>query len=209
MVFVDYLTKWVEAYPTADQTSETITRLLIDHIICRYSVHAGLLSDHGANLLSFLVMDLCELSGMKKVNTTASHPQTENVNCMISAMIAKCAHKFEGELDRYLQQLWFAYRIKPYDSSSESAFYLLYGSDKCYPTETALSQLLLLYKVDIDDYHLAVTLGLTEAWSWPKETKDPDKKARVIWLKMEDRVMVFMPSETTGKHEVGVTVKCK
>ena len=65
VVFVDYLTKWVEAYPTADQTRGTITRLLIDHIICRHGVPAELLSDRGANLLSLLVMGLCELLGMK------------------------------------------------------------------------------------------------------------------------------------------------
>ena len=45
MVFADYLTKWVEAYPTADQMSETIARLLIDHIVCRHGVPAELLSD--------------------------------------------------------------------------------------------------------------------------------------------------------------------
>lgn len=43
MVFIDYLTKWVEVYPTANQTSETIARLLIDHIICRHGVPAELL----------------------------------------------------------------------------------------------------------------------------------------------------------------------
>ena len=87
VVFADYLTKWVEAYPTAEQTSETIARLLIDHIVCRHGVPAEVLSDHGANLLSSLVVDLCRLLGMKKVNTTASHPQTdglvENVNRVI------------------------------------------------------------------------------------------------------------------------------
>ena len=45
VVFADYLTKWAEAYPTADQMSETISRLLIDHIVCRYGVPAELLSD--------------------------------------------------------------------------------------------------------------------------------------------------------------------
>ena len=34
VVIVDYLTKWVEAFPVADQTSETIAALLVDEIIC-------------------------------------------------------------------------------------------------------------------------------------------------------------------------------
>ena len=34
VVFVDYLTKWVEAFPVADQTSETVAALLVDEIFC-------------------------------------------------------------------------------------------------------------------------------------------------------------------------------
>jgi len=38
VVFVDFLTKWAEAYPTADQTTETIVRLMVDNIICCHRV---------------------------------------------------------------------------------------------------------------------------------------------------------------------------
>ena len=34
LVFLDYLTKWVEAYPLPDQTSGTIARVLVDRVIC-------------------------------------------------------------------------------------------------------------------------------------------------------------------------------
>ena len=86
------MTKWVEVYPTADPTSETITRLMIDHIICRHGVPAEL-SDRGANFHVIPGDGLVRLLGMKMVNTTASHPQTdglvENVNRTILAMIAQ------------------------------------------------------------------------------------------------------------------------
>ena len=38
IVFVDYLTKWVEAVATGDQTSGTIARLLVDNIVCCHGV---------------------------------------------------------------------------------------------------------------------------------------------------------------------------
>ena len=88
-------------------------------------------------------------------------------------------------------------------------FVLLYGRDACCPTETALSQPLSPYQVDIDDYHSEVTLGLTKAWktaqtniafAQKRQKVQHDTKARVIPLKIGDRVMVFMPSETTGKQ---------
>ena len=36
IVFVDCLTKWVEAYALSDQTSETIARVLVDNVICQH-----------------------------------------------------------------------------------------------------------------------------------------------------------------------------
>ena len=34
MVFVEYLTQWVEAYVVTDQTSGTLARLLVKNVIC-------------------------------------------------------------------------------------------------------------------------------------------------------------------------------
>jgi len=95
VVFVEYLTKWVEAYAVEDQTSETIARLLIDNVVCRHGAPTQLLSDRGANLLSGLMQDVCDLLGVKKANTTSYHPQTdglvENMNRTLRAMLAKHA----------------------------------------------------------------------------------------------------------------------
>ena len=50
VVLVDYLTKWVEACATQNQTCETIARLLGDKVVCQHRVPAELLSDRWANL---------------------------------------------------------------------------------------------------------------------------------------------------------------
>ena len=49
LAFVDYLTKWVEAFPVQDQSAETISRLLVMEIFCRHGAPELLLSDRGAN----------------------------------------------------------------------------------------------------------------------------------------------------------------
>ena len=69
--FVIYLTKWVESFHLDNQTSESIVRLLIDHEICRHGVPEALISDHGHNLVSTLNQEVCEVTGMQKLNTTA------------------------------------------------------------------------------------------------------------------------------------------
>lgn len=51
----------------------------MDEIIPFCGVPEALLSDRGTNLLSHLMCDVCELLGVKKLNTTAYHPQCDGL----------------------------------------------------------------------------------------------------------------------------------
>lgn len=83
-VFKDYLTKWVEAYATEDQTSETKARLLVYNIVCRHEVPTQLLLDRWQNLLSGLIQEVCELLGMHNVNTSGSPDGCQNRHWRLS-----------------------------------------------------------------------------------------------------------------------------
>ena len=211
--FVDYLTKWVESFPTDNQTSETIVKLLIDHVICRHGVPEALISDRGPNLLSTLMQEVCSLTGMRKLNTTAYHPQAdglvENFNRTLRAMLAKAAAKFGTNWDEHLNHVLFAYRTKPHESTGESPFFLLYGRDARIPTETALSTPRTAYQVDLDDYKTELCHGLTTAWELAKgQIKKAQKKQKRYYdrsaqkrdIVSGDRVMVFMPREHSGRN---------
>ena len=54
--------QWIKAFPMQDHSSETIAKLLVDHVIC-HGVPNQLLSDQGMNLLSDLILH--QLTGMK------------------------------------------------------------------------------------------------------------------------------------------------
>ena len=52
-----------------------ISRLLVEKAIRRHGVPKELLSDRGPNLLSNLMLDICNIIiGMKEVSTIAYHP---------------------------------------------------------------------------------------------------------------------------------------
>ena len=93
MVFADYLTKWIEAFPVPDQSAETIARLLVEKVVCVHGVPEQLLSDRGANILSELVLEICSLLGIDNLNTSGCHPQTdglvEKFNSTLISMISK------------------------------------------------------------------------------------------------------------------------
>lgn len=102
-----------------------------------------------------LTSSLNSLTGMKKINTSGYHPQTdglvEKFNSTIQSMIAKSSettHKW----DRQLPYLLFAYRSVVQETTKESPFFLLYGRDPRLPSETLLEQTRTTYLVDLNDY---------------------------------------------------------
>lgn len=212
VVFLDYLTKWAEAFAVSDQTAETIARLLIENIVCRHGVPEELLSDRGPNFLSELVREVCKLLGVKKINTSGYHPQcdglVEKFNSTLINMIAKSAESRAHDWDRHLPYLLFSYRVSVQDSTKESPFFLLYGRDPRVPTETALSQPRTAYMVDLDDYKTEFVCNLSDAWKIAQENikvaqtrqkSQYDKKSKESTYKVGDRVMTYMPSEVQGK----------
>ena len=118
-------------YPAPDLKAERIARILVEDIVPL--VPEALLSDQGTNLLSYLMMDVCRLLGIKKLNTTASHPQcdgaVERFNRTLKAMLRKQASKYGTQWDKYLYGVLWAYRNTPHSTTGEKPSYLLFGFD--------------------------------------------------------------------------------
>jgi hypothetical protein len=210
---VDYLTKWAEAFPIPDQKADTIARLFVEHVVCRHGVPEQLLSDRGANFLSELIRGVCDILGVKKINTSGYHPQTdglvEKFNSTLVNMIAKCCQTRDRDWDEHLPYLLFAYRSMVQESTRESPFCLLYGRDPRVPTETGLSAVSQTYPVDIEDYRSELVTKLTDAWATAREhikgAQDTqkiqyDRRAEKANVRVGDRVMVYMPSDVQGKE---------
>ena len=171
-----------------DQSAETIARLLVEEIFCRHGAPQELLSDRGANFLSNLIHEVCQILKIKKVNTSGYHPQTdglvEKFNGTLTNMLAKSAEK-NSNWDSHLPFLLFAYRATVQESVRESPFYLLYGRDPRFPTEE-LQNNSPNYAVDVEDYKSALTTHLSEAWSLAKSSiKQAQVKQKEIYDKLQ------------------------
>ena len=85
------------ALPMADQKAHRIARLLVTEVVPLFGVPKALLSDRGANLLSHLMMDVCRLLGIQKLNTTAHHLEcdgmVERFNRILKTILCKQAAK--------------------------------------------------------------------------------------------------------------------
>ena len=140
VVFQDFLA----SSPLASTRSEDreAFRLLVEQVVPLFDVPEALLSDCGTNLLSHLMMGVCQLLGIKKLKTTSYHPQcdglVERFNRTLKSMLRKHAANFRVQWDWYLPGVLWAYCNMPHDSTGEMPSFLLYGVNCRHPTEAAL-----------------------------------------------------------------------
>ena len=74
--FLDYLTKWVDAFAVPDQSATTIAKLLVEEIFCRHGAQEHLLPYRGANFLSGLIQDVCKYLNVKRsIHLVTIHKQ--------------------------------------------------------------------------------------------------------------------------------------
>ena len=211
VVFMDYLTKWPEVYPTPDQTAATVANLLVREIVSRHGVPSELLSDRGRAFLSSLLQEVQLLLGYKKVNTTAYHPQTdglvERFNRTLTAMLAKTVERGGRDWDQRLPFVLFAYRASQQQSTLESPFFLLYGRDPRLPTDTAMYPKKTRKMVDLKEYGVELASHMSEAWdlarqcvrkAQKRQKEYYDRKVRLPSFRVGDRVFLFKPADKTG-----------
>ena len=206
VVFQDYRPM---VYAIPDQKAHRIARILVDEVIPFYRIPECLLSDRGTNLLSHLMRDLCQMLGIKKLNTTAYHPEcdgmVERFNQTLKSMLRKHAARFGKQWDRFLSGVLYAYRNTPHESTGEKPSYLLFGTDLRSPTEAAYLPPSELDWTVPEDYRVEVTTMLSSARSLAVENI---QKAQKVYKHYYDRkarqkpfkeVLIRFPSEEQGK----------
>ena len=157
--------------------------------------------------------DVCELLGVKKLNTTAYHPQcdgmVERLNRTLKTMLRKHVAKFHGQWDRLLPGVLWAYRNTPHKSTREKPSFLLFGIDLKSPTEAALLPPDSLDPTDLGSYLEELILSLSSARELAvasiqeaqKSYKTQyDKRGKVAKFRVGDWVFVHFSEEETGKR---------
>ena len=213
IVFQDFATKWPMVFPAPDQQAIRIVKLLTEHIVPFFGVPEALLSDRETKLLSHLMLDVCKLLGIKKLNTTAYHPQcdgmVERFNRTLKTMIRKHVTDFGKQWDQYLPGLLWAYRNTPHESTGEKPSYLLFGIDCRSPTEACLMPPNGLRPVDIEDYREELTLSLSSARITTAESVQKaqsrykaqyDRKSTNRSYKPGDWILIRFPQDETGSQ---------
>ena len=152
---------------SARPTTERITKLLSEEIVKFFGVLEALLSDRGTNLLSHLMLDVCNSLGTTKLNTTTYHPEcngmVERFNRTLKAMLRKPAAQYGTQWDKHLPGISWVYRNTPHSTTGEKLSFHLFGYDCKSPSEAAMLPPDGAQPTDIADYRQELTESLSTA----------------------------------------------
>ncbi|XP_028417823.1 uncharacterized protein LOC114542487 [Dendronephthya gigantea] len=211
-LFSDYLTRWPEAFAVSTIEASVIAKLLVNEIFCRHGAPKTLLSDRGKNFLSKLIREVCGLLDIKKLNTTAYHPQTdglvERFNSIISQSLSMYVSANQKDWDEFLPSILFAYRTSPQATTGDSPFYLLYGREPRLPIDVnILPPQTDKLSTSIAEHRARIVSQLEEAQRLAKANTERtqqqmkaryDLKSKPDTYRIGQRVWVFTPKTQKG-----------
>ncbi|KAE9140019.1 hypothetical protein PF010_g355 [Phytophthora fragariae] len=145
LVFVDYFTRWAEAFAVGALDSITFVDAMVNGVVSRHGVPSRLLSDNGRNFTSDVAKSFYQTLGIKKLFGAAYHPQTqglvERFNGTLIGMLMMHVDEAQTDWDVYLPRVLFAYRTAYHEALGDTPFFMLYGRDPVLPLDVAFLNL--------------------------------------------------------------------
>ena len=137
LTFKDTFTKWVEAFPIANYTSQTIARILEREFSPRHGVPAQLHSDCGTSFKSEVLVDALKQLGCDKIYTPPYNPKSNAVERPHADFRKALAamRTTNKDWEENLPAILFALRSKTNTSTKFSPFFLLHGRHMSTPLD--------------------------------------------------------------------------
>ncbi|CAK1595243.1 unnamed protein product [Parnassius mnemosyne] len=79
VTMIDRTTRWPEAIPTDDTSAESVAKIIYENWITRFRSPQTITTDQGRNFESNLFLKVLQTMGIKKIRTTAYHPQSNGI----------------------------------------------------------------------------------------------------------------------------------
>ena len=202
LVFVDSLSRWVEAIPLkAEPTAIEYMQLLHEHVVLRYGPPRALRSDRGSNLAAKIIKAYSTVLGTNMLVSKAHHHESAaSVERFNKTLIEMVRTVDPGGLkwEKWLPFLLYCYHATPHRVTGESPAYLLYGRELRGPSDAVLNTQGLLaasrQAAEVSVRKLRVAWRLAEAATLKQQVADKSDRDRKMeappLFKPDDRVLV-------------------
>ena len=131
LVVTDHFTRHTMAFMTEDMTAHTMACVLYHHYFYIFGTPLCLMMDNNLAFTSKVVQELCNLSGVKRVCTSAYHPQSneaiEQQHQTVIKMIGRLSQDEKANWPKHLPELIQAYNGTRSAIMGYSLHYLLFG----------------------------------------------------------------------------------
>lgn len=197
----DDLSKFSISVALPNQEAKTVAKALIDNVICIYGIPYSILTDKGTNFMSSVFQDICKLFKIKKLNTTAYHPQSngalERSHQTLEDFLKHFIKPNQTDWPEWIQLATFSYNTTPHTATKFTPFEIIFGKKANLPSSiTQTPKFLYTY----DDYmeNIKMKLQTTRKHAYDnllksKENykKNYDNKIIVFEFQPNDEVLLL------------------
>ncbi|XP_077388164.1 retrovirus-related Pol polyprotein from transposon 412 [Festucalex cinctus] len=215
LVVTDHFTRYAQAFPTKDQKSVTVAKVLWEKYFAHYGLPARIHSDQGRDFESRLIKELLSILGVRKSRTSPYHPQgdaqPERFNRTLLSMLGTLESVKKQHWSQHISQLVHAYNCSKNESTGYSPYYLMFGRNARLPIDICFGA---AFNSNTEASHLQyvdqMRKDLKQAYRLAMEcaTKNHlrnksryDKQVRDQPLQEGDRVLIRNVG-LTGKHKL-------
>jgi hypothetical protein len=209
LVIIDYLSSWIEAFALPDGSAESVARVFVEEVICRFGPPMKMTSDQGAQFMGKLLTEITRLLGIRKDSTTPYHPQcdgrAEKAIQMITDILAKYVGENQKDWDLYLPFALAAYRTTPQASTGESPFFLMFGRHPYSPLDLAVGipqEKTASIQDFVDRLNEVRELARRNIkWAQGKQATEYNSKVEERSYSVGDLVMLLIPAKKKGRSK--------
>ncbi|KAK2362505.1 hypothetical protein QL285_087565 [Trifolium repens] len=157
LVGIDYFTKWIEvvALPKVDQ--EVVISFIQNHIIYRFGLPETITTDQGTVFVGQKMQSFANEAGFKLLTSTPyyaqANGQVEAANKIIIGLIKKHIAQKPKNWHNTLDQVLWACRNSPKESTNSTPFRLTYGHDAVLPVEVMVQSIRVQRQMEIPSEH--------------------------------------------------------
>ena len=145
VVMVDYFTRYVEAEPIVEQTTEELLRVFMKCVVCRHGMPERVLTDRGSPYISEVAQQMFNRMGVQRLMTTAYRPQTngvvERINRVIKETLRAWVNKALTDWDVLYPFAVFAINTAHHSAIGQTPFFLDHLRQARTPLDIALGRL--------------------------------------------------------------------
>uniref|UniRef100_A0A2M4CWN3 RNA-directed DNA polymerase n=1 Tax=Anopheles darlingi TaxID=43151 RepID=A0A2M4CWN3_ANODA len=130
LVVQDDLTRFLIVAAMENQEAVTVAQTFVENVICRHGVPEELVTDQGTNFMGQVMKSVCKILKIKKINTSAYHPQAnlvERANRELKTYLRQYVMGDPYVWDNFLPYFSFEYNTTVNSSTGYTPHELLYG----------------------------------------------------------------------------------